>query len=516
MSKVWGIINADICTMSPARPRAEAMAIEGDRILAVGRTGDVAPLLRNAPIHDAQGRAVLPGFIDCHVHAVWTGMAMFGADLVGSASVEDLLERLAGFHRRHPDAEWLCANGYDESVMAEGRPPTLHDLDSLELRRPVLVRQRGGHSCVVNSIAFRRLDVNPDTEGVERSASGEPTGRLRGDALLGALARAGAELDPSRREEAISRACETALSKGVTTLHALQKAGPGDAGTIKLLSRGDWPVRIIVYPTTLDAAWAASEGFGRVGGCILLDGALEAHTAALLQPYADESRNVGRLYLGDDEVRGFVVAAHERCLQVSVHAVGERAIGQALDALAYAIGRHPRPDHRHRIEHFILPTSDQISRAAALGVSVCAQPAFEGLWGGSGRWFEKLIGSRWRRTTPLRAMLDAGILVAGGSDSLVCPIDPLSGIHAAVNHPNVAQRISCEEAVRLFTANAARMGFQEDEVGALLPGTFADIVVLSRNPMLASPEQLAKIAVVMTVVGGCVRYESRSAGSGVR
>jgi predicted amidohydrolase YtcJ len=504
--KRWAIVNANIITMAAERPRAEALLIEGDCIAAVGARQEILALAAGVETKDLAGATVLPGFIDCHVHAIWTGMAALGADLIGAESIHEILNRLAEYDKKHPGPQWLCGNGYDESFISEGRPPALHELDTVNARRPILVRQRGGHSCVVNTAGFRLLNLPPETKGIARARSGEPTGLLFSDALPLALAGAGAEMEPSLRADAIQRACEIALAKGVTTMHALQKAGPHESGTIELLCRKDWPVRIVVYPTTLDAAWAQSQAFPRVGGCILLDGALEAHTGALFEPYTDAPDQVGQLYLSSRALQKFVRSAHGRGLQICVHAVAERAVQQALDAYALALSGQPRPDHRHRIEHFVLPTDAQIRRAAELGVAVCAQPTFEFLWGGAGRWFEKLIGERWRRTTPLRSMLEASVLVAGGSDSYVSPIDPLLGIHSAVNHPNAEQRISPMDALRLFTHNAARIAFQEREIGVLAPGRLADIVVLAEDPTGVPPGRIKDIRIVMTVVGGEVRH----------
>ena len=300
------LVNANIITLSAEGPTAEGLLIEGDRISAVGPRQEIQPLLAGAEVLDLAGATVLPGFIDCHVHTLWTGMAAQGADLIGAKTVHDLLNRLADWNTSHPGRTWLFGNGYDESVIAEGRAPNMHELDSVSSTRPILIRQRGGHSCVVNTCGFHLLNLPAPTNGIVRSPSGKPTGLLLSDALPLALARTGAELDPAMREDALRRACEIALARGVTTLHALQRADPRDPETIEILRRPDWPVRIVVYPTTLDAAWAQRQGFTRVGGCILLDGALEAHTAALFAPYTDDPATHGQLYLADRDLQDFI------------------------------------------------------------------------------------------------------------------------------------------------------------------------------------------------------------------
>ncbi|MBM4046080.1 MAG: amidohydrolase family protein [Planctomycetes bacterium] len=312
----------------------------------------------------------------------------------------------------------------------------------------------------------------------------------------------GAELPVERRYEAIRLAAQRAAEKGVTTVHALEGGNRDDEPELRCLMAGDLPVRVVPYPITEDVEWVKSLGLPRIGGCLLLDGAIEAHTAALFEPYADAPGELGKLYHTREELAQFVRSAHDAGLQIAVHAVGERAIQQFLDVLEPVLVRSPR-DHRHRIEHFIVPTADQIARVARLGVAVCAQPTFERLWGGEQGGFARRLGpSRMKRTTPLRSLLDAGALVAGGSDSYVSPLDPLLGIHSAVNHPNPAQRLTVPEALRLFTLHAARIAFEDHLKGSLEVGKLADFVVLARNPLVVAPNRLKDLEVLKTYVGG--------------
>lgn len=208
----------------------------------------------------------------------------------------------------------------------------------------------------------------------------------------------------------------------------------------------------------------------------------------------------------------FVLAAHKAGLQVSTHAIGDRAIEIAITAIERAQKAFPRKDARHRIEHCEIPTTEQIERIAAAGIAIGAQPAFlnnqlEPMW-----YIEELLGpERAGRMLPLKSMVEAGILVAGGSDAPVTLINPISGIYSACNHPNPDERLDVLNALRLFTTNAASIAFEENEKGSLEPGKVADFVVLDKNPLELAPEDLKSITIEATYVNG-KRFESQSEG----
>jgi predicted amidohydrolase YtcJ len=255
-------------------------------------------------------------------------------------------------------------------------------------------------------------------------------------------------------------------------------------------------------------------GLPRIGGCLLVDGAYAEHTAALLEPYTDDSSTKGVLYFSDEELNDFVGRGHRAGLQISMHAIGDAAIEQLLNAYEQALAADPRSDHRHRIEHFSLPTPEHIERAAHLGVALGMQPIFasmpEGDEVGSRLPGLEFLGpERYARRHPYRAIVDAGILVAGGSDSEQRPESPMAGIHAVVNHPDEERRLTVMEALSLFTTNAARIAFEEDEKGSIEPGKLADLVILGGNPLTADPRTLGDIPVRMTIVGGEIAYRSR-------
>jgi len=235
---------------------------------------------------------------------------------------------------------------------------------------------------------------------------------------------------------------------------------------------------------------------------------MDSHTAALHEPYADNPSSSGVLYFTDEKLREFVLEAHKNGLQIAMHAIGDRAVDQLLDAYENALNKHPRKDHRHRIEHIEVPTADEVKRCKELGIVLSIQPAFVYYWDMKNFYEARLGIQRAHRIHPYRFFLSEGILIGGGSDAPVTPIDPIIGIHAAVNHLIPSHSINVLEALRLFTIDAAKLAFQEKTVGSIEEGKLADIVVLSENPMTVKRERLKEIKVEATVKNGQVTYQS--------
>jgi predicted amidohydrolase YtcJ len=255
----------------------------------------------------------------------------------------------------------------------------------------------------------------------------------------------------------------------------------------------------------MDVDMVVTLGLPRIGGCILLDGDVGPHTAALSEPYADDPACYGTLYYTQEEVNAFVLKAHKAGLQVAMHAVGDGAVEQALDAYSAALTAHPRHDHRHRIEHCEIIREEQIERARRLGVALAIQPPFNHYWPHTS-YYSSLGEERAWKADPVRSLMRPGLLVAGGSDSTVTPLGPLIGVHAAVGHSNPAERIGVREALELYTINAARLAFEESDKGSLETGKLGDIVVLSEDPSEVEPSQIKDIPIEMTIVGGQVAY----------
>ena len=519
------IKNARIVTMSAAQPAASALAIEEGSIRRVGDWIDVQPVARG-PVLDLDGAAVLPGFIDTHTHPSHLAWALSAVDLAGSTSLAGLLEMIRREAEMPGERDLVLAISLNPPELREARNPTRAELDAVT-GRPVLIYNRGLHYACLNSAALERARFPEALSGVMRDASGAPTGQVVGHALQAAYNALVepwlAAMDPS---ELVRRVAGLAASRGITTIHALDGREPANAPrqesvpalsrsaglprrTVHALLECDAPVDRVVYYETLDVESALDLGLPRIGGCILVDGGHEARTAAFLQPYLDNPDNSGILYFRQEELDDYVWRAHSRGLQVALHALGDAAIEQAITAYERALQRLPRADHRHRIEHFEFPTPDQVRRAARLGLALGIQPAFNHYWPHE-HFLPSLGSARSAIADPIAGLMAAGILLGGGSDAPVTPLDPLLGIHTAVTHSRPEERLTTYQALRLFTSDASRLAFEEQRKGTLEEGKQADLVVLSASPLEVRPEDLRQLRVLMTIHRGRIVYQAAS------
>ncbi len=313
----------------------------------------------------------------------------------------------------------------------------------------------------------------------------------------------------AKTEAMIDQTLRKAHSVGITTLHALEGGLDYPHETIAKFRNTipDLPLRIVLYYQTMEIDKVIELGLPRIGGCILLDGDVDPKTAALLEPYASDPTCYGTLYYEDEVVNNFTFAAHKEGLQIAFHAVGDAAVEQALNAYESALDQHPRDDHRHRIEHCTIMHEEQILRAQRLGVALAIQPPFNHYWPHS-NYFHDLGKERAWKVDQVRTFIRPNLLVAGGSDSTVTPMGPLIGVHAAVNHSNPAERIGVFDAMELYTINAARIAFQEDDRGSLEVGKLGDLVVLAENPFDVDLRTIKDIKVEKTVIGGNIVYQS--------
>ena len=500
------IINANILTMDPADRRCRALAIENGRIAAMGSQA-VAPLIEQGwPQKDLDGRTVLPGFIDSHEHLMLTGSQASAVHLDDANDFGAILERIAQRARSTDKGEWVFGSFLNEQNLAEKTMPTRHDLDRAVPDHPVFILHATAHMCALNTRALTILDPPMDLDGLDR-IGGEATGVIRDPGILTFIHPAMAAIVPERTKvDYLLTAGRMALAKGITTVHALDGGdlGPGDTRII-WQNRHHLPVHLVCYNQSMDIGEVKELGLPRIGGCICSDGAFEAHTAALFEPYADEPDNYGALTYAQETMDAFILDAHREGLQIAVHCESERAIEQVLWAMEKALRAFPRADHRHRIEHLELPTDNQIQRMADAGIMASMQPAFIPAFIGQEDMevYERLLGkARLRRVHPYRTILDAGIPISGGSDSPVTPYDPLTGIQAAVSHPNPAQRVSVREAIAMFTSTAAWSAFEENEKGTLESGKRADLVVLEEDPCKVSANRIKDIRIHSVCVAG--------------
>ncbi len=517
LNPTFVFLNGNILTMDPARPQAEAIAVAGDRILAVGSTDEIRALIgQTSEVLDVKGATILPGFIDCHIHLIEYGLSLRTVNLGGVHSIDEFKTRIA--ERARGSAAWILGRGWDQERFVEKRYPTRQDLDEASPDRPVLLRRVCGHICVVNSAALTQAGIDAETLEpaggiIDRDAAGELTGILR-ETAVNLVDRTIPQLTMDDYEEAAVAACHRALEAGLTTVHCIISSELELKTLLKLKAEGRLPLRFYVFIPVeqLKAAIALGlrSGFGdewvRLGGVkIFTDGSLGARTAALEAPYADEHENRGVAIYNQQQLDEILAEAHRSDFQIAAHAIGDRAIAMALQAFAKAFSSTPKKDLRHRIEHASVLNADLIRRIRELGLLASVQPHFNV----SDFWIEQRLGAeRASLTYPFSSLLRAGVRVVGGSDCPVEPLTPLSGIEAAVNRSG-EEAVAVEDAISFYTRSAAYASFGENVKGTITPGKLSDLVVLEKDPRKVSPSMISGMRVLMTMVGGRIVHPHR-------
>jgi predicted amidohydrolase YtcJ len=534
----WALVNANVLTMDPARPRASAVVVAGGRITAL----DEVPA-GTAHLVDLRGATVLPGFHDAHNHMTGFGMSLGEVDLRSDAAgtLDELYAAIARRAETTAPGEWVVGSGYDQNKL--GGHPHRDALDRAAPGRRVWLRHTSGHMCVVNGVVLADLGVDAaatEIPGgrVATEDGGRPTGLLeeRAQLLVGSLVY---PYPLAELADAIARAAAEYLKEGVTSCTEAGIGGgwvahsPAELAAYQLArDQGRLGVRVelmtageVLHPLGAHAGddrplgldLGITSGFGdewlRLGATkIFADGSLVGRTAAMNDPYAG-SDQAGYLQADAADLQALIIAAHRSGWQVATHAIGDRAIDVVLDAYEQALERYPRRDPRHRIEHFAVVGPKQLARAAALGVIAVPQGRFaselgDGMLAAVGR-------DRHAWLYRLRSLLEAGMVLPGSSDRPVVAGAPLLGIHDMVNRQtssgapfNPDEAITARQALRAWTWGSAYASRQEHVKGSITPGMLADLVVLSEDPTAVAPERIAGLEVLATIVGGEIRYGS--------
>lgn len=438
-------------------------------------------------IVDLPGATVLPGFVDSHVHLTGTGISAATPAVAEARSAAELIRAVPGIGVGKSGVRF--AHGFDESKWEPRGLPSIEDLDDASPDPFILVRV-DGHAAVANSAALASSGAL-ELEGIQRDSAGEPTGVALREASARLQAWFAEGLDDGEVEGYQLQAASLGASRGVTCAHEMsvpKVRGVRDLGVL-LRHRDRLPIDIVTYVASTDIPLVMDMQAPAIGGDLFLDGSIGAHTAALSEPYADLD-DEGVLYYEDDELCEFFHNAHLAGLQVGVHAIGDRAIDQAVrcwgrvyQALDSRQRRHFRA-RRHRIEHCEMPDEDHLEQLAMLGLAVSVQPSFDAEWGHPGRLYELRLGEhRAFSMNPFRSMLERGLEVGGGSDTPITNFDPAEGIRALEQHHNPLQSVSREDAIRLFTRGGARLAHMDDKKGHLGPGTHADFAAYENDPL---------------------------------
>jgi predicted amidohydrolase YtcJ len=532
------IVHGDLLTMDPARPRAEAMALHGGRILAVGTRDEAARAAPGAPVTNAPG-TVVPGFNDAHVHLLYAGLELRRVDLSRVRSVGELLERIGAAARRGDG--WLHAVGnFELDDLAERRYPTRAELDGVSAGRPVFVDQRT-HDALVNTAALElagigRDALDPPGGRIERGPDGEPTGRLVERPAFDLVYRLLPPIELEARRRALREIQPRFLAAGITAVVEPGLDGDELGAFQHAWADGELLVRTTAMPL-VDPAVPLSEtlaglggtgvrtGFGderlRLGGVKLYyDGTGSFGTALIHEPWPGEEGAAGPPYgvrvVPEETLHELARFCARERWSLGVHAVGGAAVDEVLAAFAAADEvASVRPLRFTVIHGYLWPSPDAIRRTAQLGVVIALQPGLH--WTVAPRIVE-LFGEERAAVgmNPVRSWLDGGALVAGGSDGPDFPLAPLHGIWQACTRAirgreeplGPDEAISAAEALELWTWRAAHAAFAEHERGRLAPGLLADWVALSADPLAVPPGELRELEVLQTAVGGEVVHEA--------
>lgn len=522
--------------LTPEGRTATAVAVIGDRIAAVG-TSEVHDLVGpKTEVIDLAGRLLLPGFQDAHVHPVPAGLELTQCDLTEAKTAEDTLAAVRGYADAHPDREWITGGGWSMEAF-EGGTPTKELLDAVVPDRPVYLPNRDHHGAWVNSRALELAGITRDTPDpadgrFERDASGEPTGMLQEGAMQ-YVGRITPPVTPADRLAALLHAQRHLHALGIT---AWQDAlvgtflGMDDPSEAYLTAArdGSLTARVIgalwwdrargaeQIPELVERRAALSHGrFRATSVKLMLDGVAENGTASLLDPYLDTcgcaTANRGTRFIDPARLPAYVGELDSLGFQCHFHALGDRAVREALDAIEAARNANGPSDTRPHLAHLQIVHPDDVPRFARLGATANIQP----LWAAHEPQMDHLTipflgAERAARQYPFGALLRSGALLAAGSDWPVSSPDPLQGIHVAVNRVSPeeagpvflpAERIDLTAALTAYTAGSAYANHLDD-TGHVREGALADLVILDRDPFDGPPEAIAETKVALTYVGG--------------
>lgn len=520
------IVNGVVWTGDPAKPRAEALAIAGDRIVAVGATEAIrARATGSTRVIDARGGMVAPGFIDTHVHFLTAGMNLASVQLRDARTPAEFIARIKAFAATIQPGTWITGGDWDHQNWG-GQLPERGWIDSVTPNNPVWINRLDGHMALANTAALLAAKVpmsGGDVAGgtIVRNAAGAPAGVFKDNAQQ-LVDRAVPDPTQAMLDRALEAAMTYVAERGVTSVHNM--GSWSDLASFERAHRAR-TLRTRIYAAVPLSTWprlrdtVAARGRGdawlRIGALKgFVDGSLGSHTAAMMQPFTDAAADSGLLVNTPADLYGWTSGADKAGLHVLVHAIGDRAINLQLNIFERVARENGARDRRFRIEHAQHIAPEDIRRFGALGVIPSMQPyhAID-----DGRWAEKFIGPERARTTyAFRSLNETGARLAFGSDWFVAPPTPLEGIYAAVTRRTLddrnpggwvpEQKIGVEDALRAYTTGGAYASFEENEKGSLAPDKFADVVILDRDLLTIASEEIRDARVSYTIVGGRIVY----------
>jgi hypothetical protein len=524
------LINGKIVTMDPEESIAEAVAVKHGRLVKVGKTKDVKPLVGDETrVIDLGGRTVVPGLIDSHCHMMSVGAGRkLHVDLseeAGVHSIADLVNRLRERAEKTPKGGWVLGYQEDDSKLAEKRHPTRWELDKASVEHPVILSTVGGHFSIANSYAFKQAGVTRDTPDpiggkFDRDEKGELTGGLHEKAIDMILPESTSQPTREMAREGAREILQECASVGLTCVYDTVERSQMRAA-LDVKNGGGLPIRvrmdvmIDLFPELNKLGIYRGLGddwLGIRGLKFFFDGAISARTAAVTEEYLNKPDFYGVMATTREIATKTIMDAYAEGYRISSHANGDAAIAMYLDIMEEAQRRYPRKDPRNRDIHCTVITPELVQRIKKLGILPTIFGPYAYYHG------DKLIPAfgekRLERMFAARSFLDAGVKIAAHSDHPCAPYPPLMAIHALVNRRTKAgrplglsQRVTVMEALKLYTVHSAYQQLDEDRLGSIEEGKLADMVVLGEDILTVPPERIKDIPVEMTIVDGRVVYE---------
>jgi len=529
------IYGGPILTINENQPYVEAVAIEGEKIVAVGNLPDIKNKMgKDFELVNLNGSTLLPGFIDCHLHPIVYMCMFLTLDLSNIRSLKDLQSLLKNKADNSEHNEIIVGLRLNEELFDEPILPNKWDLDNICPKNPVFLLRYDGHTGIANSKALElagidKNSINPEGGEIRKNQNGEITGILTENAVapLLSLAIDVIKLNSEELKEAARKTFIDLAKEGITTIHGILsydiEGEFGDYGAIEV------PILKSVMNNILQNWYAlvftkrikklmrlSKKLFGTDKenkkfkiNCLklFLDGTLGTKTACMFEPFSDDPKSCGFCVIDEEEIYEIMKKAHFNDYQIGIHAIGDKGNRIAVDLFKKLLKEFPREDHRHRVEHASILTPDVIKDMKKLGLIASCQPPFIN---SEYTWLEKRLGKeRCKYTYPYKSLIDAGVIIASSSDTPVESPSVIMGLHAMVTRNNFIPEecITIEEALKTYTINGAYAGFEEQIKGSIEVGKLADLVILDKNPLEVPKDEIKTIKVLETIIRGKTVYK---------
>jgi predicted amidohydrolase YtcJ len=527
-------INGEVITVDGNNRVVEAVAVKDNRIIAVGSNKEIKEHVFNeTTIVDLDGKTLLPGFIDAHLHLTIYGTNLLGVSCIAPhiQCLEDIFTDLRRKAKETPKGKWVRAWGFNETTLDENRFPTKEELDKISLDHPIVIIRTCNHTSIANSKALHLAGISENTEDpeggiIERNPDGTLTGKLIENAHMQLFEFA--SYTEEELQKGMMLASNEFIQAGITSVHDAGAYGDGSE-TLRIMQQASKANDIKVRVYAIIGSLTNSHDFvkkmveaGPITGLgddwfkigpakLFTDGSSTGPTIATREGYSHNPNDHGITYYSQDDLDRILGEAHKKGFQITAHAQGDRAIEMILNCIERAVEEHPREDHRHRIEHAGIASPDLQARMKKLGVVIIPNPVFMYV---NGDKYLEYYGDRVNVMYPTRDYIDQDIIAAFGSDTPVTFADPLLGIHAAVNRETRLgnsvgknQRIGVMEAIRAYTWNGAFASFEENRKGSIEIGKLADLVVLNDRILKVDPTNIKELKVELTMIDGKVLYD---------